>query len=128
MRRHKSLPPKDRRKIRTVSFVHDAEYYHRQQRADQQPQNYYYGSSHAGHYQDVSDNEENISTTSVSPPPAPTPSDRKYDKGRSRACSRGSSPRSCAEDAINAEIQEMFNREKEHKLLQKRIKQEMRIS
>ena len=58
----------------------DAEYYHRQQRADQQPQNYYYGSSHAGHYQDVSDNEENISTTSVSPPPAPTPSDRKYDK------------------------------------------------
>ena len=97
MRRHKSLPPKDRRKIRTVSFVHgnffnkilrffnyyqylDAEYYHRQQRADQQPQNYYYGSSHAGHYQDVSDNEENISTTSVSPPPAPTPSDRKYDK------------------------------------------------
>ena len=35
---------------------------------------------------------------------------------------------STTEDAINAEIQEMFNREKEHKLLQKRIKHGLNLS
>ena len=40
----------------------------------------------------------------------------------------GSGPRLAAEDAINAEIQEMFNREKEHKLLQKRIKHGLNLT
>ena len=40
----------------------------------------------------------------------------------------GTGPRLAAEDAINAEIQEMFNREKEHKLLQKRIKHGLNLS